>query len=190
MRFIYLALGGLLILLVPACSSSSHAADPPHASTTVPADPYAVPPVISVAYVNSVLEALNHVYGNAERIEKQNSAVTTSVITDLRSIYVEPQLDAEIQIFHQALGGSLSQIRQDPGDRVFDVSALRSQSPRCIAATAEASYAGVDVSSSSAQVVSIVLRANTVSSQGKSLNPTPWMISYEEQRPSVQTCAA
>ncbi len=71
MKLIYLVLGGLLILVVPACSSPSHAADPSRASTppssTIPADPYAIPSVITVTYVNSVLKALNHVNGNAER---------------------------------------------------------------------------------------------------------------------------
>jgi hypothetical protein len=191
MKFIYLTLGGLLILLVPACSGPSHAADPPPASTpatTGPANPYAIPRVITVAYVNSVLKALNHVYGNAERLEKKDNAVTVSVVADLTSIYWEPQLGAELQIFHQALAGSLLQIRQDPGDRTFAVTDLKSYDSRCIAATVEASYAAVDRSSSSSRVVSVILKSNAAHYEGAALNPTPWAITYEEQHPLPQPC--
>jgi hypothetical protein len=192
MKLIYLALGGLLMLLLPACSSPSHAADPPPASTspstTVPAGSYAIPRVITVAYVNSVLKALNHVYGNAERIEKQDDAVTGSVVADLRSIYSEPQLDTELQIFHQALAGPLSQVKEDPGDRVFVVTDLKSYNSACVAAIVQASYAEVDQLSSSSKVVSVLLESNETQAERDSLNPTPWAIAYEEQRPSPKSC--
>jgi hypothetical protein len=192
MKLIHLGIAGLLIAAVSACSSPSHAADPPPApapaSTTVPADPYAVPKVITVAYVDSVLKALNHVYGNAERVEKSTNAMSASVVEDLRSIYIGPQLDTEIRIFQGALAGSIREVKPDPGDRVFSVTDLESFGSTCVAAVVTASYAAVDLSSSSPKVGSVVLQAKRVDADSLSLNPTPWSITFEEEHPSTLSC--
>jgi hypothetical protein len=192
MKLIYLAVGGLLIATASACSSPSHAADPrpapAPASTTVPANPYAVPPVITVAYVDSVLKALNHVYGNAERLEKATNSVNASAVADLRSIYSGPQLDTELQVFQEALSGSLGEVRPDPGDRVFAVTDLESSNSSCVAAVVDASYSAVDLSSSSPKLASVVLQTKRANAESGSLNPTPWAITYEEEHASTLSC--
>src|ERR1700757_4349359 len=105
MRRRHLALGLTAALFVAACSSGSHQASPsttppaPSTSaagqTTVP-NPDVIPPVITVAYVNAVFKALNHINGDAVRSLVASRQVTPTVETYLRAIYNDPLYTEEL----------------------------------------------------------------------------------------------
>ncbi len=183
MKLVYLALGALLMLLVPACSSPSHAADPSHPSTppstTVPADPDAIPPVISVAYVNSVLKALFDVYGNATRSLVAARAVTPSVKADLRAMYLDPYYEDQITAADISLQGAISNVREAPGNPVVTVERIEANSPTCIFIQTKTDLIAVLKSptpAAASEYYELVPKPPSI--DPGHLNPTPWAIGF------------
>jgi hypothetical protein len=195
-------IGGALVLAASACGSSSHPhADPsttasarpvspvattarppttplPTTSTTVP-DPAVVPPAIDASYVNAVLAQLNHVYGNAQRIEISTKLLPPSIPPLLRAIYGDQQLTRELYVFSQALQGStLEDANANAGDPVMTTTELTARRNDCIQASVI-----VDDSSASPQSqplpLFIVLRPKVSSDDPRSVNTTPWQITYQ-----------
>ncbi len=96
-----LVLGGVVLLAVAACSGPSHRSTTPTSvpapptsapSTSAPStvsatDPYAVPRVITVAYVNSVLAALAHVSSEGARAFAASRQINASVKADLGAVF-------------------------------------------------------------------------------------------------------
>ena len=113
MRRRLLVLGGAVVLAVAACSSGSHRSSPP---TTVPVtstsavpvaggpNPDVVPPVITVAYVNAVFAALNHINGNAARLLVDDGQFTNNVRSILRAIYNDPLYEVGCVASHIVVG--------------------------------------------------------------------------------------
>ena len=183
MKRIYLALGALFLLLVPACSSPSHAADPPSTTAaptkTAPADPYAIPQVITVAYVNSVLKALFDVYGDATRSLAAERAVTPSVKADLRAIYLDPFYGDQIRAADISLRGAISNIRSDPGNPVATVEHLDDGSASCIFVETKTDLAAVLRSTTpgaASEYYELVPKPSSI--DPGHINPTPWAIGF------------
>jgi hypothetical protein len=183
MKLIYLSLGCLLMALVSACSSPSHAADPPSpsapASTTAPADPYAVPRVITVAYVNSVLKALFSVYGNATRSLVAAHALTPSVEADLRAMYLSPFYEDQIRAAEISLQGAISNVRTPPGNPDVTVERLLATSSTCIFIQTKTDLAAVlkeSTPSAASEYYELALKPPSI--DPRDLNPTPWAIGF------------
>ena len=100
-----LVLGGVVLLAVAACSGPSHRSTTPTSvpapptsapSTSAPStvsatDPYAVPRVITVAYVNSVLAALAHVSSDGrDEPSPPHGQINASVKADLGAVFNDP----------------------------------------------------------------------------------------------------
>lgn len=200
-------IGGALVLAASTCGSSSHPhADPttstsarpvspvattarpptiplPSTSTTVP-DPAVVPPAIDASYVNAVLAQLNHVYGNAQRIEQATRLLPKSIPQNLRAIYGDPQYAHELYIFSTALQGqTLNQAKPVPGDRITTVTSLQTASATCIQVASATDYSPVTIAPSAPLLLELVLRPKLAVNDPGGLNPTPWSITYEMRDP-------
>ena len=117
MRRKVLMLGGVVLLAIAACSGPSHHSTTPTSvpapptsapSTSAPStvsatDPYSVPRVITVAYVNSVLAALAHVASDSAREFSASHQVNSTVRADLRAIFNDPAYAQQIQDLNQNL---------------------------------------------------------------------------------------
>lgn len=132
MRHRFLAISAACSLLVwtaSGCSGGSgHHADP----TTTTTSPYAVPPVITAAYVDSVFAALNHVQGDATRALMSARAVTPGLQVDLRAIFNDPLYAEEVKIYGEELQAGLDHFRQVPGDIRTTVRDLVHASSTCV----------------------------------------------------------
>jgi hypothetical protein len=188
MRRRLLALGGAVVLAVAACSNGSHQASPP---TTLPGpstsaaplaggpNPDVIPPVITVAYVNAVLRALFHVYGNATRTLLITRQVSTSVKADLRSIYNDPAYKQQLAAAQLSLNGVIDNVRGDAGDPVTVVKRLVSESNTCIFFEASTNLSSVLIHPTpSAASEYYELRPKQAGNDPLHLNPTPWAMSY------------
>jgi hypothetical protein len=184
MKLIYLVVGGLLIAMISACSSPSHAADPPPAPapSTVPANPYAVPQVITVAYVNSVLKALNHVYGNAERQLAATHEVNPDVADDLRSIFNDPAYEGQIQASELSLQrGIIANVRPNGGDAATVVDRLVTATPTCIFIQTSTDPSALflhPVAEPASEYFELAPKQPDADPQ--KLNPTPWAYADDE----------
>jgi hypothetical protein len=190
MRRRLLALGGAVMLAVAACSSGSHRSSPP---TTVPVtstsavpvaggpNPDVVPPVITVAYVNAVFAALNHINGNAARLLVDDGQFTNNVRSILRAIYNDPLYEVEVRVFEQSLTNQLSNVRRPPGDRVTVVMHLLTASPKCIFVSTHSDLSAVQVTPTRAAASEYwELQPKQPGADPTRVNPTPWALSFNQ----------
>jgi hypothetical protein len=166
-------------LALTACSSSARHASAPPPTSTPAADPYAIPAVITPAYVNSVLAALNHVNGDAVRSLLAAGKVTDTVRLDLRAVYNDPLYQHELSIADETLHGDLANIRRPPGDRSTTALNVISASQTCIFAKTESDFAKV-VRDQSPRAGSeyFELTRTQPGTDPTRLNPTPWSMTF------------
>jgi hypothetical protein len=188
MRRKLLALGAAAAIVMAACSSGSNRASPsttspapstaPVGQTTV-ANPGVIPSVITVAYVNAVLIALNHIYGNATRTLRSSHAITPEVMRDLRSIFNDPLYDQQIQAAKISLQGAIDNVRPNAGDGTTVVTHLISASPACIFVETSTDLSRVLVHPTPRAASEYYELAPKDSQNNTStLNPTPWAFAY------------
>jgi hypothetical protein len=183
MRRRLLALGGVAMLAVAACSSGTHHAAPtttsPAPSTTAAPNPDVIPPVITVAYVNAVLAVLNHVYGNATRALLATRQITAEVKADLRSIYNDPAYEQQLSAAQLSLTSVIANVRPRPGDPAIRVKRLMSATATCVffEATTDLSKVLIHPTPSAASEY-FELGLKQLGGDPSELNPTPWAISF------------
>jgi hypothetical protein len=166
----------LIGLTAGACSSAHSSAAAP--TTTVAPDPYAVPSVITPAYVDRVFVALNHINGDATRLLVTDRSVTRQVEADLRAIYNDPLYQQEVEVAQESLT-VLANARPNPGDAVTKVIRVISASPTCIFISASTDLSAV-VIDPGPKIASEywTLSPKQQGNDPLNLNPTPWALSY------------
>ena len=165
------------------------ATDPPRTNPTVataPApttttNPYAVPSVIDVAYVNRVLAALDKVLGDAIRSMVAAGTITTDGYDRLRSIFGDTQLlQNSISLLELQMHQGFREYKRSPGNRSTTVRQVVTATPTCIWAQVARDYTAVDANPGTTfnpQWVS--LRPLDASRDPKKYNPTPWATHYD-----------
>ncbi len=196
MRRKVLMLGGVVLLAIAACSGPSHHSTTPTSvpapptsapSTSAPStvsatDPYSVPRVITVAYVNSVLAALAHDNSDAARAFSDSRSINAVVTTDLRAIFNDPAYAQQIQDLVQSLRqGIISEVRPNGGDLKITVTRLITGTSSCIfvETTSDTSALFVHPSPPPASEY-FELQPKQAGADPKHLNPTPWSFAYDE----------
>jgi hypothetical protein len=164
----------------PSTSQASTTSTVPAPTTTTVPDPVSIPPTIDITYVNAVLAQLNHVYGNARRIEVQTKFLPKSIPPLLRAIYGDPQYARELSVFSQALvGNSLSSIVDSPPDPVSSVTSLAANKSTCLQISVSINDAAASTSPVPTLALFVVLRPKIETNDPSNINPTPWAITYE-----------
>jgi hypothetical protein len=187
MRRKLLTLGIAIAFVMAACSSSSRRASP-STSSQVPSttarqatvtNPDVIPPVITVSYVNAVFKVLNHVNGDAVRALVANRQVTPAVHTYLRAIYNDPLYAEEVKIASESIQGSLTNVRDPPGDRVTTASKLIDVSPACLFVMTNTDLSEVVIHSTRPAASEYYrLTPKERNTDPEHLNPTPWALSF------------
>src|SRR5687767_16003456 len=79
----------LAVALLGGCDSGGRDDDtlPPPVSTSSTTVDYSVPEVVDVAYVEKVMDALDHVYGDAIRTLARERTITEDFLSRLAAIY-------------------------------------------------------------------------------------------------------
>jgi hypothetical protein len=167
----------------------------PSTPTTLPViNPDVVPTVITPAYVNAVFKVLNHLYGNALRLDLQTVNIPPQSVADLRAIYNDPLYGQELTIASQTLTGNLSNVRMPPGDQVTQVTKVISATPACIFVAATTSVAKVVFNQPMPNYEYFELRPKQVGADPQGLNLTPWAISaaviFSVPTPEADPCPA
>ena len=132
-------LGG--VLAVVGCSdhgddstrgpSATVRAEPATTTTTlVPVDQ--VPAVIDVAYVQRVIDVLDHVMGDAVRALVAAKAPDRAFYERHRAVYLDPQFDTVQADFGRLAADELRALRENPGDPVTKIDRLITATSPCI----------------------------------------------------------
>ena len=103
----------------------------PTAVTTTTVDPWAVPAVIDVAYLQRVMDRLDQSLGDALRELVAAKSVDPKVDQILRAIYSDSELPVAERDF-QLHPGDLAKFRTDPGDPASRVTGVLSSTPNCV----------------------------------------------------------
>ncbi len=186
MRRKILGLGAAAILSLGACSSGTHDASPTTArvSSTSTGDETVpnsddIPPVINITYVDGVLKALFHVYGNATRSLVATHALSPLATADFRSIYNNPLYASEIQLAEESLQGQIRNVRSEPGDGVVKVRSLIYATSSCIFIETSTDLSAVLIHPTpTAASEYYELKHKQPGIDPGHLNATPWAISF------------
>jgi hypothetical protein len=142
-------------------------------------NPDVIPPVITAAYVNAVLAALNHVYGDVTRALRSSLAITPDVRRDLRSIFNDPLYAQEIQAAGISLRGAIENVRPNSGDGLTVVTHLISASSSCVFVETSTDLSNVLVNPTpQAASEYYALKPKVNGNDPNRLNPTPWAFAY------------
>lgn len=163
----------------------------PPASSSTTAD-YSVPTVIDAAYVEKVMEALDHVYGDAIRILARERQITKEFLEHLAAIYTPNQFEFTQRIWVRDVASGLKGLRRNPGDPATQVQELLRADATCIVVRVNR-----DFSQTNEQVDQVTPQeyvALVPAPSTSSLNPTPLILSFDgfvatpEGAPPEQPC--
>jgi hypothetical protein len=189
------ALGLAAVIAGGAACSSGHRTDPTKTTSTTStsfsptgANPDVIPSVITPAYVDAVFNVLEHIDGNASRALIASNAVTPTVLADIRAIYNDPLYAQEVEIAHQSLQGSLSNVKRPPGDVRITVSSLISGSRTCIFVRTTSDYTAVLLHPGPAVAAEYwALTPKVRADDPSGINPTEWALSFNVDFPTPTT---
>ena len=143
---------GVATASLTSCGGSAHrpgatSATVPPGLTVTSVDLAHVPATIDIAYVQKVMDALDHVLGDAIRVFVANKGPNQQFIDLLSAVYAGPQYDHEVANYGRLAAewqsGSTSPIRENPGDPVTRVESLVDSSRTCVVALVDRSFAAV-----------------------------------------------
>jgi hypothetical protein len=175
-----------LVAIAAACSGDDEDAAPPPpsiAEQTLPpttADPYAVPPVIDVAYVTRVLAGLDQATGDIVRMLVRTRQLTPEALEQLDLVFADRALRDTTNGFVQDVVDEFSGYKETPGNTVTTVRELISSRADCIFAAVKRDYSAVAREPAATIANQYVAIKRGDRSQ---LNPTGWILFYEAYTP-------
>ena len=167
-----------------ACDNTAELSDPPETVGTEPprtttTDPYAIPAVIDVAYVNRVLAGLDAAVGDVVRLVVRTRTIPPEAVERLRALYATPNgLQLELDIFQEAARRGFSGFLPDPGNTVTTVTELITSRPACIFAKVNRNYSAVALSPKPELQTQWVALLPAPVGPKSPYNPTGWAFLY------------
>lgn len=171
-------------LLLGACNggggSGSGTTLPPPVSTTDSTVPdYSVPAVIDAAYVEKVMAALDHVYGDAIRILARERKITQDFLEHLAAIYTAQEFEFAQGVWVRDVASGLKGLVPVPGDPTTDVKQLVKSDHSCILFSAARSFSATRSTPDQQTPQWFIALIPKNGPDPKRLNPTPWVIDFD-----------
>ena len=153
-------------------------------ATTAPAsDPsYAVPAdatAIDAAYVDRVLAALNHVYGDIARRRLTSGQFVQSDLVPLRAIYNDPAFGQQAEALAKTESPPASELRSPMGDRKMTTKQILAAEPDCIALVVSYDFSEIRTNPPPVKDWYVTLEPHDPNTDPQHLNPTPWSFGYD-----------
>lgn len=178
-----------LALLAPACADKGAdrgsaganptlATDPPTTTTT---NPYAVPAVIDVAYVNRVLAGLDAQLGEALRQVVRSRTIPRETYDRLRAMYAtDGSLQLAIDLFQSAIRRDFAGYTGTPGNQITTVSELLTSKQGCIFARVKRDYSAIGPGATATSDKNwVALNRLTATRDPAGYNLVGWALLYE-----------
>lgn len=148
-------------------------------SYAIPADPAK----IDAGYLNAVLSALFHVFGDAQRKKVATGQVLPADLLPLRAISNDPDFETRARLFASTPVGDRRDYREPIGDRRVTVTRVISAHPDCVVVEVSFDFSPILVNPPSPTTAYLTLRPTQPGVDPDNLNPTPWSISNEDTEP-------
>lgn len=152
---------------------------PPVETTTTTVADYSVPAVIDAAYVEKVMAALDRVYGDAIRTLATERQITEQFLSRLAAIYGDKQFDLAQRAWVRDVADGLDDLRSPPGNPMTVVQRAVRLDADCMVAAVERTFRAARDPVTSTPQKYIALVPKPEGRDPGSLNPTPWMMSYD-----------
>ena len=168
----------LAVALLGGCSGGrdDDTLPPPAATSSTTVD-YSVPEVIDVAYVEKVMAALDHVYGDAIRTLAKERTITEEFLSRLAAIYTPKQFAFWQDVWVKDVADGIRGLRATPGDPKTLIQELVTATPTCVLARVDHDFAAVNEQADRTTPQEFI--ALVPSESPRQLNPTPWIISFD-----------
>lgn len=148
-------------------------------TTIPPINSYAVPPHITAAYVQRVLNALDKVDGDATRLIVANRSLIPAAIYRLKAIDSDPWFTEVSDTWADQLAQGLKGYRLHPGEKKEIVEQVISATPVCVFAKVLTDYSQVSTKVQHPQTNYLQLIPLPVGRDSYHYNVTPWLINVE-----------
>lgn len=148
-------------------------------TTIPPVNSYAVPPHITAAYVQRVLDALDKVDGDATRLIVANRSLVPAAVYRLEAIDADAWFTEETSTWTDEITAGLKGYRTTPGNVQDTVKQVLYATPSCTWIETMSDYRAVAVRPSAPSVNYIQLVPAIPGRDTGGWNPTPWMIALE-----------
>ena len=163
--------------LPPADTTSSSTTSPSTTSTTIS---YAIPATIDAAYVEKVMKALDHVYGDAIRVMARDRSLNEAFLKPLVAIYSPRQFRLVQDLWVRDLREGLKGLLAVPGDPTTRVQRVLRADANCVLVAVERDFGPThDRPDEASPQEYIGLIPKSPGLDPTSLNPTPWIISFD-----------
>ncbi len=173
-------------LLAAACSSSKAGVTAARkdiataVANTTTTNPYAVPPVIDIAYVNRVLAGLDAAVGDVVRFVVKTKPAPHEITLQLKPLYTDHMASLQLEGFHQDSIEDFEGYRATPGNKISKVVELVSATSTCIFAHLSRDYGPVvDVPNPDLSDQWVALVPKELARDPNSYNVTGWMYAYD-----------
>ncbi|MDQ1515521.1 MAG: hypothetical protein QOE80_1351 [Actinomycetota bacterium] len=149
-------------------------------STTSTTVSYAVPATIDAAYVEKVMKALDHLYGDAVRQLVTDHAMSDRFIKQLLALYSKTPFEGYQVVWRKSLNDGLKSIAPQPGDPLTHIQAVLQASPTCVVVQVDR-----DLSPTLARRQDespqrfVALIPKDPARDPLIANPTPWTMSFD-----------
>ena len=168
------------LLAASAGATATVATELPAPATTTTTNPYAVPAVIDVAYVNRVLAGLDAILGDVTRIVVSTRSIPPDAYDRLRALYATNDLlQLTIDSVQSDIRRGLNSYKIEPGNKTSTVQHIVSADSRCVFVKVERNYSAVSTSPNTVNPQWVGLRIKEATRDPKNYNPTPWMLVYD-----------
>lgn len=158
--------------------SATVGTEPPRTTTT---NPYAVPAVIDVAYVNRVLAGLDAAVGDVLRIVIRTNTLPQESYDRLKALYADPVfMQIKIDGYQRDIRESFKSYKTNPGNKTSTVSRLISAQPTCVFVQVKRDYTSVGISPIvDLDIQWVGLKLLDPARDPNRYNPTPWAYIYD-----------
>jgi hypothetical protein len=179
----------LVSALAAACSGggdTSRSASPTvreePSTTTAPVVPVdLVPAVIDVAYIQRVIDALDHVEGDAVRELVRAGVPNRAFYERLRAVYLDPEFQRVQTSIGASAANGLQGVAEHPSDPVTRISRLITASAECIFVGVDRNFGPMFKEPPTAEERHTFLALGRTKSalDPAHHNPTAWMIGFD-----------
>jgi len=182
------ALLGVACVVLAACSSPGHGqplTTVPTASTTTTTPLSQVPAVIDLAYVQRVMDVLDHLTGEAAREFVAQKGPTPKFEQIIEAVYTKSALDDVKSFFGRAAAQTdLSPLRPDPHDPTTSVLRIVVATGNCVVFEAKDDLGPILVKPPDPGTADSIFQlvAKNVTPDPLKMNPTPWVVDLSGQK--------
>ena len=166
-----------------AADGSDDTLPPPPTVTTTTTPNYDVPAEIDAAYVERVMKALDHVYGDAVRHLAQSRTVDEEFLKPMVAIHNPRFFGLTQDLWVKTQAQDFAGLKLDPGDPVTRIEKLVASDRNCLLIEGDRDFSPLftsdDPTNHDRFVALTPLAANR--NPGR-VNPTPWTINFSGQR--------